>query len=449
MKDLLVIGGGITGLTVAYLATKAGLKTTVLEAGSEFGGLLRTFPVGPTRLEYYYHHFFTHDAEIHWLLRELNLEDHLYYRSTTMGIFRGGNVYPFTTPMDLLRFRPLPWGDKLRLGGSSLYLSKWADWRRSEEVSAWSWIRRYAGKRALDSVWGPLLEIKFGPYAKEVPLSWLIGRLRQRMGSRQGSGDERLGYLRGSLQILLDRLLERLRQMGATLVADAPVRSLRMSGDRVSGVRTDGGEYGAAKVISTVPTVHLAKLVKPVEPEYAKSLERIEYFGAVCMVLHLKESLSPVYWLNVAEPGFPFGGVIEQTRLLGPENYEGRHISYLSRYFAHSEPIAKWSIERIREEMLRALPRIFARFDERSLIDLDIFRTDYAAPVCDLGFSSRVPRFASPLDGLYVASMPHVYPDERSVNNSIRVAANAIRELCGAEAPVVSTNASLSGQIGF
>lgn len=59
---IIIIGGGITGLSAAYFAAKDGAKVTVLEASDAFGGLLKTFEIGNNRLEYYYHHFFTHNA---------------------------------------------------------------------------------------------------------------------------------------------------------------------------------------------------------------------------------------------------------------------------------------------------------------------------------------------------------------------------------------------------
>ena len=44
--------------------------------------------------------------------------------------------------------------------------------------------------------------------------------------------------------------------------------------------------------------------------------------------------------------------------------------------------------------------------------------------------------------------MMHIYPDERSINNSIRVSANACRSM-GMKKVAVPTNQSLSAQIGF
>ena len=76
---IIVVGGGITGLSIAYILSKSNYDVTVLEADSKFGGLLNTFEVGNNKLEFYYHHFFTHDKEINWMINELGLNDKLIY----------------------------------------------------------------------------------------------------------------------------------------------------------------------------------------------------------------------------------------------------------------------------------------------------------------------------------------------------------------------------------
>ena len=57
-KKLTIIGGGITGLSAAYLAAKDGWEVTVLEGSAQLGGLMSTFQIGGNRLEHYYHHHF-------------------------------------------------------------------------------------------------------------------------------------------------------------------------------------------------------------------------------------------------------------------------------------------------------------------------------------------------------------------------------------------------------
>ncbi|MEX0330245.1 MAG: FAD-dependent oxidoreductase [Puniceicoccaceae bacterium] len=446
--DLTIIGGGITGLTAAYLASSKGKRVRVLEGSSNFGGLLSTFEIGGNRLEHYYHHFFTHDAEILWLLKELELEKHLIFHPSTMGVFRNGQVFPFNGPRDLIGFKPLNWPDKFRFAASSYYLGRLASPGGGEAVSAQSWLHRWAGKGSAEAIWNPMLQIKFGPYADQVPLRWMIGRLRQRMASRKSAGEERLGYLEGSLGRLLDTLLDKLRQNGVELVADAPVLSMQIVNGSLKGVTTPKGSFSSHAFLSTIPTNRLAPLLEQERPDYARQLAGIEYFGAVCTILEMDRPLVPVYWLNVADPGFPFGGVIEQTNFIGPENYGGSHIAYLSRYFSKQEEIARLSKAELEALMLAELPRLSPEFSPSHLKSVHVFRTETAATVCDLNFATRVPQCQSPVGGLFIASMAHIYPDERSVNNSIRVASEALKVM-KIDAPEVPANRSLSAQIGF
>jgi protoporphyrinogen oxidase len=446
MSSLLIIGGGVTGLTAAYLASKAGRRVTVLEGAPNPGGLLATFPVAGTRLEHFYHHFFTHDAELHWLVRELGLEDRLRYLPASMGVYRNGRYHPFNGGADLLRFNPLRFAAKVRFALSSLYLAKMADWRAWEGVPCLEWFRTYAGQSATDAIWRPMLEIKFGPYADRVPAAWMVGRLRQRMSSRKRGG-ERLGYLHGSLEVLLQALLGKLRERGVDVVCGCPVESLVVEAGRVKGALTVRGKFEAEAVLATIPADRFADLVDPVDGAYGSTLRQIEHFGAVCTILEMDRPLGECYWLNVADPGFPFGGVIEHTRLLPVADYAGRHLVYLSRYFERSHALATMDVDAIAETMTGALGKIYPRLRPEHVLKTHVFRTQTAAVVCDMNFSRKVPAMRTPLPGLTYAGMVHVYPDERSCNNSIRVASEALRVM-GCDTSEVPSGASLAGQIG-
>jgi len=446
MKELMVVGGGITGLAAAYLAARAGVKVTILESSPNAGGLLATFPIGGTRLEWFYHHSFTHDAELLWLLRELGIENRMRFHPGSMGVFRGGRIYPFNGPKDLLGFRPMSFLDKVRFGLTSLYLARRAEWRDYENVPARDWFERYAGHGATESLWNPMLQVKFGPYAGQIPLAWMVGRLRQRLNSR-GKDGEKLGYLQGSLQTLLDALLAALNRLGARLLTSTPVEGVLSTGGAVTGLRTRHGIMKADAYLFTVPTTVFSDLMLEVSENYAAELKRIEYFAAVCVVLELQQSLQPCYWLNIADPNYPFGGVIEHTRLVSPEDYGGRHIVYLSRYLDQGDPLVGQSVPEIRATMMAGLKRMYPGLPDSAVLDIKVFSSRTAAVVSDLNFSRKVPACRTPFPGMFLASMPHIYPDERSCNNSIRVAAEACRVM---QIPAdVPRGPSLSGAINM
>ncbi|MEO0638897.1 MAG: NAD(P)/FAD-dependent oxidoreductase [Bacteroidota bacterium] len=446
-SSLTIIGGGITGLAAAYLASQAGYTVRVVEAQAEMGGLLRTFSPGGAPLEHFYHHFFTHDAEIHWLVEQLGLQDKLTYHETSMGIFRGGRIYPFDGIGDLLRFQPLGLMDKLRFGLTSLYLGRKSDWRSAEDVPTLDWMRRWAGKGVAQHIWGPLMKAKFGPYAEKVPLAWMIGRLGQRLNSRQ-SGREQLGYLQGSLQVLLDALLEALNRQGVELITGQAVRGVQIEEDQLKGIDTTDHHFKGGRFLFTIPQLYLIPFLQDQAPQLASALSQVEYFHAACTILALDRPLSHIYWLNIADENLPFGGIIEHTNFISPAHYQDQHLVYLSRYYAPQEPFAQQTASEIKDSMIEGLYKVYPKFNKNWIRKSWIFQTRTAATVCDLNFSDKVPSCRSHIENMYIANMSHIYPDERSTNNAIRVAAEACKAM-GLEIADVPRNQSLSGQIGF
>lgn len=92
-KSAVVIGGGFAGLTAGYRLSRAGWRVTLLEAGQEVGGRVRTlrrdgytFDVGATQMASGY-------AEYLALCGELGMADQMVESSQHVGILRGGKVH--------------------------------------------------------------------------------------------------------------------------------------------------------------------------------------------------------------------------------------------------------------------------------------------------------------------------------------------------------------------
>ena len=77
-----VIGSGFCGLAAAYELGRRGVRATVLERDAEIGGLAGSFPAGGTRLEKFYHHWFTNDVHVMTLIAELGQSDQVLTRPT-------------------------------------------------------------------------------------------------------------------------------------------------------------------------------------------------------------------------------------------------------------------------------------------------------------------------------------------------------------------------------
>ena len=73
-----VIGGGLMGTTLAYFLSQQGQKVTLLEQGSDIGGLHRLVQLAENlTIPRYQHYFLPHDHHILSLIQRLGLENDL------------------------------------------------------------------------------------------------------------------------------------------------------------------------------------------------------------------------------------------------------------------------------------------------------------------------------------------------------------------------------------
>ena len=420
-RRVIVVGAGFSGLAAAYELAQRGYQPIVLEADPQVGGLAAAFKVGGTRIERFYHHWFTNDHHIGALVRELGLEDRLVYRATRTGMYFANRLYRLSTPLDVLRLPVLSLADRLRLGLTLLRARRVRDWREIDHVGAAEWMRKLGGDAAFRVIWEPLLRNKFGPYAEDVSAAWFWSKLRLRGGSRGARGEERLAYFRGGFAALADELVGRIVDAGGEVRLNTPVLGLAIENGRVVGVESKSGLLPADAAILTPATPIVAQLVGPhVDGDYADQLQAIEYLAIICVVLELTRSLSELYWMNVNDPGFPFVGVIEHTNLDQADPTGRRHIVYLSRYLPASDPMFNGTDAEIVSFTLPHLRRMFPDLSPECILATHVWRARYAQPLALRNYGKLVPHHETPVQGLFLATMAQVYPEDRGTNYAIR-----------------------------
>ena len=435
-----VIGGGVAGMAAAYRLIQRGHRVALYEASPFLGGLVRTFEVGGGRLESFYHHLFSTDATIVRLIEELGLGDRLVWRDSKVGFYHGGRLYDFVTPLDLLRFRPMPLVDRIRMGLAAVYLRRQRDWRRYQSITAAEWVRRYMGAGAYDAVWGPLLRGKFGDACDQVSMAWLWSKIHLRFASRRGgpAQKEQLGYLLGSFGVYIGELERRLRASGrAEIHTGRAVREVIVEGGRAGGLLlADGQRVACDAVIGCLPAHVFGKLAPQLPPDYVQKLTGVRWQWALCYVMALRRSLSPIYWLNISDDEIPFIAAIEHTNFIEPERYGGYHVVYLSNYLHPEHPYLGMEIDEIEREYLPHLTKINPQFSPDWIAERWLFKGPYAQPIVTTGYQNTIPEHRTPIPGLYLATMSQIYPQDRGQNYSIamgeQVAALAVEDWEGA-----------------
>jgi len=441
-----IIGAGFAGLSAAWDLAGNGHEVTVFDALDRAGGLAAGFKDADWdwQLEHFYHHLFLSDEDMLGLTEEIGFRTKIRVLQPVSASWWQGKAWPLDGPVEILRFPAMPFLDRVRMGAVGAWLKFAADWKHLEQVTAHEWLPRWMGPRAYAAVWEPLLLGKFGPmHYRNVPMSWLWARLRARTF--------RLGYPEGGFQALADALAEAVRGRGVSIRLSEPVRTLRhvpadteprteSSGASPTArptwiVESAAGETEFDAVLATTGPGLLGRLAPQLPPEYLARLNSLDHLGAVVLVLALDRSLltDGTYWLNMDKRDFPFLAVVEHTNLVDRRHYGGDHLLYVGDYLPPDHPFVTGDEEAVSAAWLPALERIRPDFDPSWIRRSWLFRAEYAQPVVPTGFSAHVPPLATPLPGLYLASMSQVYPWDRGTNFAVeigrRAAATVLREM--------------------
>jgi protoporphyrinogen oxidase len=437
-----ILGGGALGLTLALRLAQRGEQVVLMEKETLPGGLAAGFPIGEAHLEKFYHHLFRSDTTIIALINELGLGSRLEWHAPKTSSMVDGKVYAFSPLEILLHFTPLSFPDRVRLGAVGAYLKLRRSQAPFEGVTAAEWMARWMGKRPYELVWQPLLEAKFGEYYPQISMAWMWSRLHCR--------SFRLGYLRGGFQQFYEALVREIQARGGDVRLGCEVLSARLAKDRET---TAGGwrvaskaapEAGARarpeaapqeeafdRVISTLPTRLTFRLIPELPQDFRERYDWGLAYGAHCLILALKHSLSDVYWLQFTDRGFPFLAAVEHTNLMPPSDYGGQRLLYLGNYLPMTHPLFTQSKEAVLASYLPHLKRINPAFSPDWVTESWMFAAPFAQPIVTRDFPAHIPPHETPLPHLWLANMFQVYPQDRGQNYSIALAERLVKRIAG------------------
>ncbi|HUP59004.1 MAG TPA: NAD(P)/FAD-dependent oxidoreductase [Thermoanaerobaculia bacterium] len=418
-----VIGAGISGLATAWFLARrrSDVAIHVWEAAPEPGGLAGCFHVDGLTLENFYHHIYRRDVALQNLIAELGLAGQLIWRPASTGAYYFKRAYRFSSPIDLLRFDQLPLIDRLRAGWMILHARLVRDWRTLDDEPASSYIRRIGGENVYRVMWEPLLRGKFGRDADSVSAAWLWRKLVDRGGSRDSTGHEQLGYVRGGLVRVFDAMVAELRERGHSVHFGTRVTALEGSG-AVTHIATSAGTFATDAVVAAGQLPDIVRLLPESLASYRERLSRIEFLANVCLVMLMRKPLSEFYWTNVTDPSAPFVGIVEQSHWAAPEDLAGHRVAYVSAYVPQDDPRLSMTADDLFESYLPHMQKLFPHFTRDAVTRLLVRTARYTQPIVRTGYRHLVPDIETPARNLFVCTMAQIYPHDRQVSNGVEMA---------------------------
>jgi protoporphyrinogen oxidase len=442
-----VVGGGISGLVTAYRLASSGVPVTLFESADRFGGLGGQFDHHGRSLDKFYHVILPTDEHLLGLARDLGLGDAIYWEETSLGFLYRRRMYSLGGPADLLRFDPVPFSDRIRLGLTALWAAHVAKPEPLDMITVEDWLRRLSGRRAFDLLWRPLLEAKFGDAYRTIPALWYWASFNREKGTKK----EVKGYIGGGYGAVALALIERAKAAGAQLRTGCAVERVALAHAGDDGtvrddtgvlLRVNGEDNAFERVVFCTPFAAVPRLSDPETLGHhlgGLPLE-LDHQGVVTVLVMLRRQLSPYYWLPVVDCGVPFRGIVETTRVIREEDAGSRHLVYLLNYVHRDTEEFARTDEDLAASYVAGLLELFPDVTGEDILSTHVFRAPYVEPIWTPGYSRRVPPFELVPGRVYLATTAQVYPNVTSWNTSIRLATGVANRI------VKSADAARSSQ---
>ncbi len=425
-----IVGAGVAGLAAAWDIARAGHEVHIFEGADTVGGLAAGFkdPSWDWTLEKFYHHWFESDRDILALIDEIGHGDKVFFPRPKTSYWIDGKIYRSEIALSALRLPLSPLGI-VRLGLAGAYLKLTRSWQPLERVTAHDWMTRWMGRETYERLWRPLLIGKFSDQYRDVNMAWMWARIYTR--------SLRLGTFEGGFQAFLDALAAAVTAQGARIHLSAPVERIALDQNRPTLTVAGSAPQPFDRVISTTSPALMLRIADGLrDTPYGQQMAALKSIGGLCVVLALRESLltDGTYWLNLpatspdkAQSQFPFLALVEHTNWLPKERYNGDVLVYCGDYVPADHEYFRLDEAALVERFLAALPRFNPRFTPDWVRRWWVFRAPYAQPVPGVNHSQHIPPLATPLSGVYWASMSQVYPWDRGTNYAVEIGRRAAR----------------------
>ena len=423
-QRIAVLGAGPMGLAVAYQLARDGHEPIVFEADDRVGGMTAAFDFSGLNIERYYHFHCISDHAFLTVLDELGLSQKMRWVETKMGYWYQNRLQSWGNPVALLKFRGLSLLAKIRYGLHAFLSTKRDDWKPLDNVEATGWIRRWVGKEAYEVLWRRLFHYKFYEYTSNLSAAWIWSRIRRIGRSRYSLFREKLGYLDGGSETLLQALHADIELNGGKVRLKAPVSRVVIDNGRVHGVEANGEVEHFDKVISTIPLPYVPRLMPDLPAETLHQFQSVKNIAVVCVIVKLRKALTENFWLNTNDPDMDIPGLVEYTNLRPLD----QHIVYVPFYMPGEHPKFAEPDQVFLNKVQRYLQKINPELVDEDFLELRASRYRYAQPICDPGYLDKLPPVALPVKGLWVADTSYYYPEDRGISESIDFGRKMARE---------------------
>lgn len=412
INDILILGGGLTGLSAGHVLTGAGHRVKVFEGDSVVGGLSKTINKGGFRFDLGGHRFFTKDRKINSFVRELMGGELLsVHRSSKIYMHRKFFDYPLK-PLNAMSGLGIPTTIKIMTDYGIEKIRRLL--KETDNVSLEDWVVSNFGRTMFDIYFREYSEKVWGIECSRISAEWVAQRIKGLSLAKavknaffKFSGKDIPTLADGFVypRLGIGRISERLREeidRHNEVFTDTKVNCINHSNFRIDSIavkqvpphsplvrggRGDSSVIYGKEFISSMPMTKLVGMLNPSPPDnILRAASGLRFRDLVVVAVMIDRiRVTDQTWIYVPEQRIPFGRIHEPTNWSDKMAPEGKTLVVTEFFSFKGDKTWSTSDERLADIAVENLEGLgFIRRSE--VIDSAVVRVPGAYPLFEVGY---------------------------------------------------------------
>ena len=454
-NDIIILGGGLSGLSAGYTLTNAGRTVRVYEGDPVVGGLSKTIERNGFRFDLGGHRFFTNDQVVDAFVRDLMGQEMVTVDRSSKILLR--DKY-FDYPL-----RPLNAMFGLGIPTTARILSDyvWETAKRAVQkkviVSLEDWVVSNFGRTMFTIYFKEYSEKVWGIDCSRISAAWVAQRIKG-LSLAKAVKNAFFKFSGKDLATLTDtftypslgigRISDRLRdeiEKGGDVHTGAKVVQIAHGSFKVKSITVSKQDRSftvpAEEYISTIPLTALVNMLAPAPPApVLEAAAKLRFRDLVIVAVMVdRERVTDQTWLYIPEQKIPFGRIHEPTNWSREMAPEGKSLLVMEYFSFRGDAVWTMSDDALADLTVDNLVRL-GFVDRREVLDSMIVRVPKAYPLFEVGYDRHAEVLFDYLDGfsnLHIAGRSgkfRYYNMDVAIRSGMETAENILRRSPSANA---------------